>query len=68
MPLQPPAMSKLAKHPGQHRAEVRMPTALWRRLHHAAADTNTNASELIRQGARQIAQYVETHKRLPPKV
>jgi hypothetical protein len=56
------------RHPGQHRAEVRMPTALWRRLRHAAADTDTTASELMRMGARYLADYVETHNRLPPKL
>ena len=59
-------MSRTARSTAQHTAEVRLPTALWKRLRIAGIEHETTASELMRRGARWALQYLEDHGELPP--
>jgi len=59
-------MAKTARNKVQHTAEVRLPTALWKRLRIAGIEYTTTASELMRHGARLALHHVEGHGELPP--
>jgi hypothetical protein len=59
-------MSESANKKVQHTAEVRLPANLWKRLRIAGIEHNTNASELMRRGARLALQYLEDNGELPP--
>jgi hypothetical protein len=60
-------MPRITANGAQHIAEVRMSTALWKRLRHTAIEHDTNASELMRRGARWAVAYLQEHGEMPPE-
>lgn len=61
------AMGRTAANGHQHIAEVRMPKTFWKRLRITAIENGTNASELMRRGARMALRHIEETGELPPE-